>query len=163
VPSLLPSDVLDRALMLGLSNELCGELGLGWNRRLQMFASMLDAPDPPEGVARMGARYRYNQADARVAGERTAQQIAALATQLKAQHARGRPFFVGETLTALDLYWVAFMNLIDLLPPAQCPVAEAIRPMFALHDETIRAALDPVLIAHRDRVFQAYFRQPMEL
>lgn len=163
VPSLLPADPLDRALMMGLSNELCGELGLGWNRRLQMFAPMLDGTDPPAGVARMGAKYRYSAADARAAGARTARQLTALATQLKAQHARGRPFFVGETLSALDLYWVAFMNLLDLLPAPQCPVPDAMRPMFALHDETVRAALDPVLVAHRDRVFAGYFRNPMEL
>lgn len=163
VPALVPADPLDRALMLGLSNELCGELGVGWNRRLQMFAPMLDSGSPPEGVARMGTKYRYNVDDARVAGQRIARQLGALADQLKAQHARGRPFFVGETLTALDIYWVAFMNLLDLLPFAQCPVPEAVRPMFALQDETVRAALDPVLVAHRDRVFAGYFRNPMEL
>ena len=163
VPSLVPANPRDRALMMGLSNELCGEGGLGWNRRLQMFAPMLDAGGAPDGVVRMGSKYRYSQADAQAAGARSAAQVAALATQLKAQHAAGRPFFVGDTLTALDIYWVAFMNLLDLLPGDQCPVPEALRPMFALHDDSIRAALDPVLIAHRDRVFRAYFRNPMEL
>jgi len=163
VPSLLPSAPLDRALMMGFANELCGELGVGWNRRLQMFAPALDGANPPEHMLRMGAKYRYDAAEARLAGARTARQLRALAAQLEAQHARGRPFFVGETLTALDLYWVAFMNLLDLLPPDKCPVPDALRPMFALHDETTRAALDPVLVAHRDRVFAGYFRHPMEL
>lgn len=163
VPSLLPLDPFDRALMMGLAHELCGELGLGWQRRMQMFAPLLEGPNPPPGIVRMGAKYRCDAADARAAGARIARQLTALAAQLKAQHARGRPFFVGETLTALDLYWVAFMNLLDLLPSAQCPVPDALRPMFALHDDTVRAALDPVLVAHRDRVFAGYFRNPMEL
>ena len=86
VPALVPVNPRDRALMMGLSNELCGEGGLGWNRRLQMFALMLDAPDAPAGVARMGSKYRYSQAGARAAGARTAQQIAALATPVSYTH-----------------------------------------------------------------------------
>jgi hypothetical protein len=33
-PSLLPVDVMQRALMIGLSHEICGEIGIGCNRRL---------------------------------------------------------------------------------------------------------------------------------
>jgi len=163
VPALVPADPLERALMMGFANELCGELGLGWNRRLQIFAPMIDSGQAPEGVARMGEKYRYNAADARAASERCARQIEALAVQLKAQNARGRPFFIGEQLSALDIYWVAFMYLLDLPPAPQCPVADAIRPMFELHDARIREAIDPVLFAHRDRVARAYFRNPIEL
>src|SRR6516162_2355016 len=36
-PSLLPREPADRALVFGLSHELCGEQGLGWSRRLQMI------------------------------------------------------------------------------------------------------------------------------
>ena len=34
-PALLPADPADRALVIGLSHEVCGEGGLGWVRRLQ--------------------------------------------------------------------------------------------------------------------------------
>ena len=128
-----------------------------------IFAPMIDSGQAPEGVARMGEKYRYNAADARAASERCARQIEALAVQLKAQNARGRPFFIGEQLSALDIYWVAFMYLLDLPPAPQCPVADAIRPMFELHDARIREAIDPVLFAHRDRVARACFRNPIEL
>ena len=37
-PSLIPADATQRALMIGLSHEICGEMGIGWNRRLQLFA-----------------------------------------------------------------------------------------------------------------------------
>jgi glutathione S-transferase len=163
VPALVPEAPLERALMMGYAHELCGELGLGWNRRLQIFAPMLDSGQAPEPVARMGAKYRYAAADARAASERCARLIEALAAQLRTQNARGRPFFIGERLSALDLYWVAFMYLLDLPPAPQCPVDPAIRPMFELHDARIRDAIDPVLYQHRDRVSSAYFRNPMEL
>jgi glutathione S-transferase len=163
VPALVPEDPRERALMLGYAHELCGELGVGWNRRLQIFAPMLDSGQAPEPVARMATKYRYDAAEARAASARCARQIEALAALLKAQNARGRPFFVGEQLSALDLYWVAFMYLLDLPPAPQCPVDAAVRPMFELHDARIRAAIDPALHAHRDRVSRAFFRNPMEL
>src|SRR5271170_2935756 len=37
-PSLIPADGTQRALMMGLSHEICGQMGIGWNRRLQLFA-----------------------------------------------------------------------------------------------------------------------------
>jgi hypothetical protein len=36
-PSMIPRDATQRALMIGLSNEICGPLGIGWNRRLQLL------------------------------------------------------------------------------------------------------------------------------
>ena len=41
-PQLLPEDRNLRSLVLGLSHELCGELGFGWNIRLTMFSAMVD-------------------------------------------------------------------------------------------------------------------------
>src|SRR5258706_11514547 len=36
-PALLPAGPAERALVLGLSHDMCGEAGLGWTRRLQMM------------------------------------------------------------------------------------------------------------------------------
>lgn len=110
----------------------------------------------------MGQRYRYNPDDAKRAGERTAGQLRALTAQLKAQAARGVNYFIGDQLSALDIYWVVFANLLDPLPKAQCPIPDEMRPMFPATDPQITAALDPILFAHRDRIFQQYFRSPME-
>lgn len=161
-PSLLPADARDRALMIGFSHEICGELGIGWNRRLQLFAPFIDSGKPPEGVARMGSKYRYNAGDAALAGARTAASLRALAAQLKDQYARDQRYFIGDRLSALDIYWTAFANLLDPLPAAQCPMPEDWRPGFVASDPEIRAALDPLLLEHRDRIFKACFRSPME-
>lgn len=162
IPALLPDDALQRALMIGLSNEICGELGIGWNRRLQLFAPMMDAGSPPEGVVRMSSKYGYNSADAQRAGRRIAETLGALSALLQAQYARGVKFFVGEAVSALDIYWVAFMNLLAPLPKSQCPMPDEWRPGFVATDPQIKAALDPILVEHRDNVFKNYFRNPME-
>jgi len=162
-PALLPADATQRALMIGFSHEICGEMGIGWNRRLQLFAPALSSGKAPAGVARMGGKYGYNEGDAKAAGERTAASLKALTAQLKSQYARGVHYFIGDALSALDIYWTAFANLLDPLPKEQCPMPEAYRPGFTVSDPVVKAALDPLLLEHRSRIFREHFRNPMEL
>ncbi len=162
-PSLIPTDASQRALMIGLSHEICGEMGIGWNRRLQLFASAYASGSPPPNIGLMGGKYGYNENDAKAAGERTAASLKALATQLKSQYARGVRYFAGDALSALDIYWTAFANLLDPLPKAQCPMPVAWRPGFVATDPVIKAALDPLLLEHRSGIFREHFRDPMEL
>jgi glutathione S-transferase len=162
-PTLIPADATQRALMIGLSHEICGELGIGWNRRLQLFAPAFASGTPPAGVSRMGDKYGFNQHDAKAAGERTAASLSALATQLKSQYARGVNYFVGDAVSALDIYWTAFANLLDPLPKEQNPMSEGLRRGFTASDPVIKAAMDPILLEHRSRIFRQYFRDPMEL
>jgi glutathione S-transferase len=161
-PSLIPSDATQRALMIGLSHEICGEMGIGWNRRLQLFAPAFASGKPPAGISLMGNKYRYNEGDAKAAGERTAASLKALSTQLKSQYARGVKYFAGDGLSALDIYWTAFANLLDPLPKAQCPMPDAWRPGFCASDPVVKAAMDPLLMEHRDKIFREHFRDPME-
>ena len=62
-PSLIPADAKQRALMIGLAHEICGELGIGWNRRLQLFAPAYASGNPPPNISRMGSKYGYNEGD----------------------------------------------------------------------------------------------------
>src|SRR6202008_4546456 len=86
--SLTPANAAQRALMIGLSHEICGEMGIGWNRRLQLFAPAYASGSPPAGISRMGSKYGYNEHDAKAAGGRIAESLKALTTQLKSQYAR---------------------------------------------------------------------------
>lgn len=162
-PPLIPADARHRALMIGLAHEICGELGIGWNRRLQLFAPAYASGNPPPNISRMGGKYGYNEGDLRVAGERIAESLKALGRQLQSQYARGAQYFVGDSLSALDIYWTAFANLLDPLPKEQCPMPDVWRPSFVAADPVIRSALDPLLLEHRSRIFHAHFRDPMEL
>ena len=59
-PSLLPSDPLDRALVLGLSTEICGSDGFGWSRRLELMGRPSTQSPPTAGsfdMARMIRSY----------------------------------------------------------------------------------------------------------
>jgi glutathione S-transferase len=160
-PALLPADPLQRALAIGLGHEILGEGGIAWNRRLQMFSMAVKA-----GVgARMAPlidKYGFDVEDAETAGARIAATLRGLSTQLRAQQARGVPYFVGDALSCVDIYWTSIMSMILPLPAAQCPIRDSSRPAFTASDPQIVAALDPILIEHRDRIFKAHFRDPME-
>jgi glutathione S-transferase len=162
-PSLIPTDATQRAMMIGLSHEICGEMGIGWNRRLQLFAPVYASGSPPPNIALMGSKYRYSNDAAKAASEPIAASLNALTKQLKSQYDRGVHYFIGDSLSALDIYWTAFANLLDPLPEEQCPMPEALRPLFTNSDPVVKAALDPLLLEHRSRIFEAHFRNPMEL
>jgi glutathione S-transferase len=160
-PALLPADPLQRALAIGLSHEILGEGGIAWNRRLQMFSMAVQAGAGAR-MAPLIDKYGFDTDDAAASGRRIATILQALATQLRAQQARGVSYFVGEGLSAVDIYWTAVMNMMLPLPAAQCPIRESSRPAFTASDPQIVAALDPILVEHRDRIFKAHFRDPME-
>ncbi|MBI3197670.1 MAG: hypothetical protein HYZ40_09195 [Rhodospirillales bacterium] len=160
-PALLPADPRQRALAVGLGHAMLGEGGIAWNRRLQMFAGAAASGNAGR-LAPLIDKYGFDASDAAAAGGRIAATLGMLAAELKAQQARGVPFFVGEGLSAVDIWWVATANILAPLPPAQCPMREASRAGFTASDPAIVAALDPVLLEHRDRMFKAHFRDPME-
>lgn len=163
-PSLLPEDPATRALVIGLSFELCGEGGIGWNRRLQLFDAIIQGGQPPPGVLRMGAKYGYDAGVGARVTARTAQQLRAFTVQLQRQQAAGNNYLVGNALSAVDFYFVAFMNLIALQPADECPMDAQWRSVYqiGMDDPALAAAVDPILLAHRDRIFRAHFRNPLE-
>ena len=161
-PALIPADATARMTMWGICNELAGEQGLGWNRRLQGFARARNSGRVIPASEALIAKYGYDAAAVKTVVPRIAGTLAALAAQLKAQQARGVPFIVGEALSAADIYFVTFLNLVAPLPPEQCPMPDAFRSGFTAREPEIVSALDPILLEHRDRIFHAHFRNPME-
>ncbi len=163
-PALIPADPMQRALMFGLSREILGELGVVWNRRLQLLGPALASGAAPPGMVRMAQSYGgCNKRDVELAGTRVAEIFKMLSAQLKAQYARGAKYFIGDALSALDIYWVTAMNTVAPLPREQCPIPEDLRPGFVATDPQITSALDPILVEHRDKIYAECFRNPMEL
>jgi glutathione S-transferase len=159
---LVPEDSQQRADLFGMAHEINGELGLGWNRRLLMFAPILESGAAPEGMQLMGEKYKWNKADTELASRRIVGTLNQLSARLKSQKAAGSEYFVGDSPSAMDFYWTAFSNLIDIISWEKIPVGEEMRPLFAQGDEAIAAAFDDVLREHRDRFFDRYFVSPME-
>jgi glutathione S-transferase len=164
-PSLLPADPDQRALVFGLSHEICGEAGLAWSRRLQLIhAGLNNAGGFPAPVAKYLARkYGYSSEAAAAAGPRVASLLAMLAARLKAQREAGNAYHVGHSLTAVDVYSATFMAMLGALPPSQCEMDASTRAAFEMRDAETEAALDPILFEHRDMMYANHLELPLSL
>jgi glutathione S-transferase len=159
-PRLVPEDPSLRADLFGLAHEICGEMGLGWCRRLEGVAAGLEGSGgfPRPIAAYLGPKYGYRPGIGPEAHRRVLDVLRLLSARLD-----GRDYYLGDRLTALDIYSAAFMNLLQPLPPEQCPMPEMLRSAFGQLDDETRAALDPKLLAHRDRIYADHLVLPLEL
>ena len=166
-PALLPSDPEARALVFGLSHEIGGEDGWGWNRRHMLLAPLHQVKDAPPALAEtrdnLSSRYGYSAEAAAAAPARCAAILTGLAARLRRQRDAGSRYFVGDALTAADLYWATFAALADPLPEEVCAMPAGLRASYRVEDATVRAALDPILLEHRDHVYERHLPLPLEL
>jgi glutathione S-transferase len=166
-PPLIPAAIEDRALMFGYCNELCGEHGFGWSKRLMLIHPTLTDPNASEQSRAfstyMGNKYGYNAAEAEAAPARCAEILRLLGTKLEQQRARGSKFFIGDLLSALDIYWAAFAALIQPLPHELCPMPQPFRKSYTNTDPVIQAAVTPLLMEHRDFIYRQYLKLPIDL
>jgi glutathione S-transferase len=166
-PPLIPASIDDRIPMFGLSNELCGENGFGWQRRLMLIHATLTSPNAPEQARKpsefLGKKYGYAAELASDATHRVAAILERLSIQLKNQQSRGSKFLIGDALSALDIYWAAFAALIEPLPDEVCKMAPGFRRGYHCTDPIVRAAMAPELLAHRDFIYQNYLELPLDM
>ncbi len=162
-PALIPVDTEARATMFGLAHELCGEMGLGWAYRLVMIERSVAGGENgsafPSRVGRyLGLRYGYRPADA--AGARS--RVIALLDMFSKRIERSE-YLVGDALTAVDVYWATFANLLIPLPPELMPVSTMIRGAYTCHDEDILAAISPRLRSHQRTIYERHLQLPVPL
>jgi len=155
---LVPENPKERIQVFGIGHEICGELGFGWNRRLDLLR-----PTDGSEASDFAKKYGYRDAEAAAADARVIAFMAELATTLKTQKERGSDFLVGQSVTAADFYWAAFSNFVVLQPHEECPMNPDARPMFENTPAEITAAIDPILMTHRDHIMHTNWKLPMEL
>ena len=154
-PVLVPQHPFQRALMFGLAHELVGEGGLAWTRRLQLVHAGLNAAGGfPIPVAKyLAKKYAYAPEAGAAVGARISSLLAMLADELK-----GKQYFVGDALTAADIYSATCMAMFRPLPEAQCRMEPATRKVFETpHD------VPAALLEHRDRIYREYLELPLAL
>jgi glutathione S-transferase len=153
--------------MFGYCNELCGENGFGWTRRVMMLHPTLSDPKSEEAprafASYLGGKYGYSQSTAEAAPQRIARILQILGGRLEQQRAKGSKFFIGEQLSALDIYWAAFAALVQPLPHELCPMPQPFRTMYTNADPVVQAAVKPILLEHRDFLYREYLELPIDL
>jgi len=164
-PPLIPASIDERAQMFGYANEICGENGFGWSKRLTMIHSTVTNPASPENVKgfwlKFGTKYGYSaEAAAKAAAKMTAI-LNFLDARLSSQKAKGSRFLIGNALTALDIYWATFAALLRPLEPELCPMATGFRDFYSERDPGVMGALTNQLLAHRDFIYREYLELPI--
>ena len=164
-PPLLAQDAGERALAFGLAHEICGEDGLGWARRLQLIHAGLHNAGgfAPRVATYLAKKYGYSPETGSAAGGRVTALLGMLAARLKAQRAAGSRFYVGNALSMVDIYSATFMALLSPLPQAQCAMDAGSRAAMETLDAATEAALDPMLLEHRDMMYRERLALPLSL
>jgi len=152
-PMLIPSNVQDRILMFGLLNELAGENGIVYTIRL------MGGPKSPLAV-----KYGYT-AEAAAAGEqKVADGLHALNAQLEAQKSHGSKFFVGDSISVLDIYWATMSLMLCGVPEEFMPRTKENRGLIKGFDAPkppkIAAAITPLLTEHREYIYRNFLVTP---
>jgi glutathione S-transferase len=164
-PSLIPEDPIDRALMMGFSTEICGPGGFAWSRRLEMMGRP-STRNPSDGakydMKRMTQTYGVSSETIERAPKRMISIMQGLARQLHKQRNAGSDYLVGNRLSACDLHWAAFAGFIAPLPPDLCPMPDFMRDNYTHLTLELAEALDPILLEHRDRIYQRHIQLPMD-
>jgi glutathione S-transferase len=163
-PALVPGDARERATLFGLLHEIAGEMGFAWCRRLQLLHPFIEraGDSAPAPIRRLADKYGYGEEQARVADRRVVEILTLLSGVLTEQRERGSGFFVGDALSALDIYWAAFAAMIAPLPKGQCPMDDFMRASYTLTDAAALAAAEPILLEHRDRIYRDHLVLPLD-
>ncbi len=162
-PALIPAVPEDRIRFFGLAHEICGELGIGWCMRLLAIRASLDHAGekgtfPADQAARMAAKYGFHPAHVRTAEDRVVESLGVLDAALA-----GKPYFFGEAITALDIYWATMANLISPLDEAALPMPDFVRAVYTSTRDRVLAALTPALKAHQERIYRQHLELPVPL
>ncbi|MGH7913073.1 MAG: glutathione binding-like protein [Candidatus Binataceae bacterium] len=163
-PPLVPANLEDRVLMFGYANEICGENGFGWAKRLLIIRQGLENPDEAGRhlFTYLANKYGYDKVATEAAPARIAEILNALSARLELQRKRGSRFFIGDALTAVDIYWATFAAMNNPLPDELCPMSPGFRSVYTNTDPTIKRATVPVLLEHRDFIYHNYLELPLD-
>jgi glutathione S-transferase len=166
-PALVPDDIEERVRMFGLANELCGENGFGWARRLMLLHASLGNPAAPESARRfselLGRKYDYSPSAATASLPRIIAILETFSHQIETQRRRRSRFLIGDRLSAVDIYWACFAALLKPLPDNLCAMPTGFRLMYTCEDPAINAAASPALFEHRDFIYHEYLELPIDL
>jgi glutathione S-transferase len=163
-PGLIPEQDQDRVSLFGLAHEICGEMGLGWCARLlacNLGYEQNGSSFPQVVIDMMAKKYGWSPGMGALAKPRVLQILHSLDERLGLQQASGKQYLIGDSLTALDIYWATFCSLFHPLPPDQCDMLDFIRGAYQSSDDDINTALSQRLIDHQTFIYGTHLQLPV--
>lgn len=154
-PKLLTDDFEQRVEILGLCAVVLGEDGLVWNMRI-----LMDSP--------LARKYGYSEEASAAAAAKIAEILRLLDQRLAAQAQRGSRYLVGDTISAVDVYWATMSMAVAPPPPEIMPVTKQNQGMlrfFAMNGQipAIAEALSDRIGEHQRYILTTYCEAPAVL
>jgi glutathione S-transferase len=168
-PALLPEDPKKRESAIELCEKICGEMGLGWARRLDSVhkglngKSLAEGGYPPPIAGYLAKKYGYEEDQGTHYNQHTIELLKLLSSTLKTQQGVGSKYYLGNSISAIDIYSATFMACFKPLPEELCAMHQPIRSIFESLDENTKSALSPILLEHRDYIYNNYLALPLSL
>ena len=158
-PALVPPEPAVRSRVIGLAGLIAGAEGYGWQRRLHMLVPMLQLDKPPKQSMRLARKYGYSEPAAAASTDRM-REICAYLDHTLAESASD--YFVGDDVTAVDIYWASFLGMTMPLPPEVNPMPDYMRPVYDCRDEAVLSCTTSRLIDHRDMMYERHITLPLD-
>ena len=160
--SLYPQDIDQRIQMVGIASEICNEGGMAWHARMLMLNVTYQVHgDAVFEKNPMFREYGFSEAAVITAIERIEQILEYLAETIKSKKAAGSVYLVGDSMTAADIYWACFSNMLEALPHELNPMPDSLRQGWGALAKGI-SGYDPLLIEQRDAIFEKHLWLPLE-
>ena len=161
-PSLYPGGIQDRVDMVGLASEICNEGGFAWHARMLMLNMTYQAHgDVVFEKNPMFKEYGFSEQAVADAVVRVEQILDYMAATIKTQREKDSIYLVGDSLTAADVYWACFSNMLEALPPELNPMPDSLRKGWGALATGI-SGYDPVVIEQRNTIFEKHLWLPLE-
>ena len=106
---LVPENAAERIQLFGIGHEICGELGFGWNRRLDLMRPA----DASTGPSAFGLKYGYRDTDAKLANPRVIAFMAELAATLTSAKSPRERLYYRTSRHGRRFLLAAFSNFVS--------------------------------------------------
>ncbi|MCR9277083.1 MAG: hypothetical protein NXH85_03840 [Pseudomonadaceae bacterium] len=161
-PPLLPTIAEERIEVVGLCHEICGQNGFAWHCRLFMIDAMVQAVGETARDQPMVREYGWSDESVLRAADNIEALLSLLDAKLALQSQRGSKYFVGNTMTAVDVYWAYFSQLVAILPQDRNPIPDSLRQFWGAVAPRLNSPVPERLLAHRDFMFDTHLSLPMD-
>ena len=128
---------------------------------VEFFMINTNLQDNRTSIAKEAGEYGYEDEAALRASDNVAEILTLLSQQLRAQREASSRYLIGDQLSALDIYWATFAAMVSPLPEDRCPMPDYLRQSYSTIDEQIEAAADPLLLEHRDFIYETLLELPV--
>ena len=138
--------------MFGLCAIVLGEDGLVWNMRI-----LSDSP--------LARKYGYSDEASTKAPNKIAEIIKLLDKKLKAQEEIGSKYLIGDSLTAVDIYWATVSMTVlpaslEIMPKTKQNEGMLLAFEGISKIPQIAEATSELILSHRDYILKTYCETP---